>query len=283
VVITLNKNIKNNGITVINYSNNRYTNAQILNTKSALKIGGFKKVISYSPIDIDSAFWKRNSKILQQTKGGGYWLWKSYFIKMGLSEINEGEYLFYCDSGSRFIESIDKLVDSFDDKFGIMPFELQSKEKHWTKRDCFILLKCDEFDIIESKQILATFSLWKKTDFSIKFVEEWLQYAQDERILTDIDNELGFPNYQNFVEHRHDQSIFSLLIKKYKLKAYRDPSQFGNNYRDLYLDSKYPQILISTRQMNITCFEYLKKKLRPYINIKLRNFYLNYIKSRIGF
>lgn len=282
-MITLNKNSRNYGITLINYSNERYTKAQKINTISALKIGGFKKVISYSQNDIDVDFWNKNKEILQQTKGGGYWLWKSYFIKKGLLEIKEGEYLFYCDSGSRFIGSIDKLIESFDDNFDIMPFELQAIEKYWTKRDCFKLLECDEFNIIESKQILATFSLWKKTQFSMRFVEEWLHYAQDERILTDIDNILGFPNYDGFVEHRHDQSIYSILTKKNKLKVYRDPSQFGNNYKDLYLDSTYPQVLLSTRQMNITYFEYIKKKLRPFLHSKFRLFYRSQLKNKIGF
>jgi hypothetical protein len=281
MVITLNKNIKNNGITLINYSNERYTKAQKINTKSAIKNGGFKKVISYSQSDIDVDFCDKNIKIFDYQRGGGYWLWKSYLIKKTLSEMGEGEYLFYCDSGSHFIQSIDELINSFDTTFDIMPFEIQTLEKHWTKRDCFQLMGCDEFKIIESKQILSGFSLWKKTKFAMKFVEEWLNYSKDERIVTDIDNVLRLPNYDGFVEHRHDQSIFSLLAKKYKLKVYCDPSQFGNNYKHLYPDSKYPQLLISTRQMNISFFEYIKKKLRPYMSAKFRHFYLSQIKTKL--
>lgn len=279
MIVTYNKRKNSNGITLINYSNERYTNAQKINTKSALKIGGFKKVISYSPIDIDIDFLNKNIKIFSHQRGGGYWLWKAYIIKKTLSEMAEGEYLFYCDSGSHFIHTVDELINSFDTSFDIMPFELQAIENHWTKRDCFQLMECDNAEVIDYKQRLGGYSLWKKTDFSMKFVEEWLYYGQDERILIDIDNQMGLPNYLGFVAHRHDQSIFSILTKKYKIKAYRDPSQHGNNFIDLYPDSKYPQVLISTRQMNVTFFEYIKKSLRPYLSLRLRNFYLDHVKK----
>ena len=34
---------------------------------------------------------------------------------------------------------------------------------------------------------------------------------------SDIDNVMGKPNYKEFIDHRHDQSIFSVLTKKYNL------------------------------------------------------------------
>ncbi len=279
MIVQYNKKNNNNGITLINYSNERYTKAQKINSKSALKIAGFKKVISYSPVDIDVEFLDKNKKMFSHQRGGGYWLWKAYIIKKTLSEMEDGAYLFYCDSGSHFVHSTDELIHSFDPTFDIMPFEIQTFEKHWTKRDCFQLMGCDESRIFESKQIWSGFSLWKKTAFTMKFVEEWLSYSKDERVVTDIENVLELPNYDGFVEHRHDQSIFSLLLKKYEIKVYRDPSQHGNNVVDLYPDSKYPQILISTRQMNITFFEYIKKSLRPYLSLRLRNFYLEHVKK----
>ncbi|MWB94514.1 hypothetical protein GON26_09070 [Flavobacterium sp. GA093] len=126
-------------------------------------------------------------------------------------------------------------------------------------------MDCDNSKTIDSKQRLAGFSLWRKSDFTIKFLDEWLNFAQDERILMDEVNQLGFPNYEDFIEHRHDQSIFSLLTKKYDLKAYRDPSQFGNKFCELYSMSNYPQILVSTRQRNISLYKLLKKVIKAYL------------------
>jgi hypothetical protein len=139
-------------------------------------------------------------------------------------------------------------------------------------------MECDYEEIIESKQRLGGFSLWKKTPLSQKFIDEWLKYAKDERILTDVDNTLEHTNYEGFVEHRHDQSIFSLLSKKYNITSYRDPSQFGNSFIELYSNSQYNQFITLTRQMNVSWFEYLKKKVRPYFSDQSRKIYRNKVK-----
>jgi hypothetical protein len=67
----------------------------------------------------------------------------------------------------------------------------------------------------------------RKNDFVINFINEWLHYAKDYRIITDSANECGLPNYPEFVDHRHDQSILSLLGGKYKIKNIPDVSQYG--------------------------------------------------------
>lgn len=262
-------------IILINYSNKFYTRAQIKNTKSAIKLGCFKKVISYCPDDIDDHFFEANKEILESERGGGYWLWKPYFIKKSLLAISDGDFLFYCDSGSRFINSVAGLMNFVKStNQDIVPFENQTIESQYTKRDCFVLTNTDEEMFVKTKQRLATFSVWKKSEAVLKFLDDWLFFAQDKRIITDLENKCGYSNYVGFIDHRHDQSLFSLLTKKYDLTAYRDPSQYGNMYTELYPTSNYSQLLISTRQKNISMFEFLKKKIRPFIPVILRKTYL---------
>ena len=52
---------------------------------------------------------------------------------------------------------------------------------------------------------------------------EWLAYAMDPRILTDIPNQMGKPNHSGFKENRHDQTVISLLSKKWQLDDFRNP------------------------------------------------------------
>ena len=66
------------------------------------------------------------------------------------------------------------------------------------------------------------------------FVTQWLAYAQDSRAITDDANALGAPNYKDFHENRHDQSILSLLAKKWNLTTYPDPSQSGDGQNRPY-------------------------------------------------
>jgi len=60
------------------------------------------------------------------------------------------------------------------------------------------------------------------------FVANWLTFASDPRAVTDQPNELG-ENLPGFKDHRHDQSVFSLLCKKWDVYAGTDPSQHGMN------------------------------------------------------
>ena len=81
----------------------------------------------------------------------------------------------------------------------------------WTKRDALLLLDADRPSITRRPLVQATWSLWRKTPAAIDFVGRWLAACTEPRILTDIPNTLGQPNYPDFQDHRHDQSILSLL------------------------------------------------------------------------
>lgn len=82
------------------------------------------------------------------------------------------------------------------------------------------------------------------------FFQEVLHYAQDIRIISDRPNTMGKDNYPDFVDHRHDQSVISLISKKRGIKKFRDPSQYGiiNHYpKEVEKRSAYPQIIDSHR------------------------------------
>jgi hypothetical protein len=254
-------------VVLINYADDLFIKSQKKNSKTGKKNGLFDEIISYHPKDIDNDFRKKNRDILTQKRGGGFWLWKPYFIKKTLETLKNGDFLFYCDSGSYFINSISEIILlSIDKKQDVIPFELIHFEKEWTKRDAFVLMDCDTEKYFETKQRLASFVLIRKSETSMNFVNQWLDYAQDERILTDRENQCGFENYLEFKQHRHDQSIFSLLTKKFEFKAYRDPSEYGNSLEESYPDSKYKQFIVHTRERNYSLY----KLINMYIDSKYR-------------
>ena len=94
-------------------------------------------------------------------------------------------------------------------------FKLAYREKRYTKRDAFILLGADMPFYTDTNQYMGGIQIYKKSKYTEKFLEELLYYCQDKRIITDEPNTLGHKNYKEFIEHRHDQSILSILIKKY--------------------------------------------------------------------
>ncbi len=249
-------------ITAINYADRQFRNAQKLNTQTAL-LHGADSVIEYTGSDIDNEFYQRNKAILDQKRGNGYWLWKPYIIQKSLEQMKTGEYLIYSDAGSCYINDIEGLIESMQsERAEIMLFTLPNQylEKFWSKRDAFILMGCDSEEYYDTPQRLAGFLLMKKSDAVYRFIQEWLEWAQDFRIITDQENCMQRENYPGFRENRHDQTVLSLLSKKHQLTAFRDPScAVSDNDRDVLERSRYPQIFDLHRMPNVCTVEEIWK------------------------
>lgn len=213
-----------------NYAHNRFLNSQERCTKTGMEVGGFDKAYQFRIDDIDVEFRDKNSAILNQPRGAGYWLWKYYFAVKLLNDdsIKEGDYIFYADAGSHFIDKIDHLIDVMErDGTSLMTFRQNHLAYIWTKRDMFLLMDADTPKFTHTAQRVGGWFLFKKNELTKKFFQECLTYSCDARILTDMPNQLGQPNYSGFRDHRHDESLISIMSKKYDLFPYRNPSQHG--------------------------------------------------------
>jgi hypothetical protein len=203
-------------ITLVNFADKSFRNKQKWNTFSAKLFGRFDQVLEYNFSDIDEEIVSVNKESLKyRNKGAGNYFWKPYIVEKALNKINEGDYLMYADSGTFFLKSVLPIVKYMENKNkDILCFRLPLIEKQWTKRDAFLLMDCDLEKYTDSSQTLATFFLVKKTKKAIDFISSYKKYCFDSRILSDDPNVLGKENYQGFIEHRHDQSVLSLLSKK---------------------------------------------------------------------
>lgn len=210
------------------YSTGNYEKARKYNVKMAYRKGKVDKVFEYCEDDLSEEFKEKNKRILSCKRGAGYWVWKPYAVDKALTELEEGDYLFYCDGGAFVTKDLHILVEFMKrEETDILFFNLSATEKQWTKRDVFLALSCDDGAYTDTPQRCATYFLIKKTDRSEQFVKEWLQYAQIYELISDEDNVLyGQDNYDGFCDNRHDQSILSVLSKRYGYPAYADISQF---------------------------------------------------------
>jgi hypothetical protein len=221
-------------IHLVNYADKTHLLSQQKNSHLAIKVGGFDNIFSFGRSDIDPIFVEKNKNILNENRGAGFWMWKPYVIRKALDLIEENEILFYSDSGIDFISNINELLPILDTTAEkLLLFELGSDHpnKRWIKKDCFVLMNADTEEYANKPQILASYIIMRKNNFTISFIDKWLQYAQDYRIITDAPNECGLSNYPEFVDHRHDQSILSLLAYQHNIKAIPDISQYGENRR----------------------------------------------------
>lgn len=227
---------------MISYANKPFFQSQKKLAKSAL-CNGVDKVVMYSDLWVRSQklFYNSNKIILNQKRGNGYWLWKPYIILDALNNIDEDDILIYADSGVEFLKEVTPLVHLLNQN-GILLFKNNEHLNFtWTKRDCFILMSCDSSRFHFGPQISASCIMVKKNKLVLKILNEWLYYATNEKIITDEENVSGYSNLLGFIDHRHDQSILSLLSIKYQIELFRDPSQWGNHYKlsEYYEDGEY--------------------------------------------
>ena len=145
---------------------------------------------------------------------------------MGLAALAENprDTIIYCDVGKAspimFTALITPLVEWCYRHGGILPGTyIPDLQGHYTKRDCFHLMGCDEPRFWQSRQVLATWSIWHGSP-AADFVAEWLAYCRDRRCLTDDPSECRLPELPGFVGHRHDQSILTNLCTKDGIDAY---------------------------------------------------------------
>ncbi|BDA59918.1 hypothetical protein [Shewanella xiamenensis] len=236
----------------INYSDERFKRKQQFSAFMAKLIGGFDKVIEYSSVDIDKSYYEKNKLILDSERGGGYWLWKPYLINKTLKCMQDGDYLFYCDSGAYFIKSVNEIVENMESSSeDIAVFQLPLAECEFTNKYTRNFFNYDESDPIN--QILGGYICIKKSQDSVRFIEQYQQFCENADLVTDkntLDGEL----------HRHDQSILSLLAKRHKIKPFRDPSDYGEFPKRYYrygfqfvnndIRGSYPTLILSNRKEN---------------------------------
>ena len=96
-------------IIAANYADRRFRRAQRLNSKTARQWGA-DCVIEYTAEDIDPAFRAANKEILDNPRGGGYYLWKPYVFYKAYQELGDRDYLIYTDAGSVYVDEIRKLI-----------------------------------------------------------------------------------------------------------------------------------------------------------------------------
>ena len=232
-----------------NYSNNDsncgYFNAQKLNSQTAKDIGGFDESVNHNLGSLSKEFLQKHQQHFLYTRGAGYWVWKPYIILNYVKNMNEDDILMYTDSGCHFIHNATPLFNILEQSINkVLVFNLAHEEKDWTKRDCFKKLNCDTQEYADSKQIMSTFFMCKKNDFSINILEQWYEQISDfHMVADDFVSPSVEKNYDSFKEHRHDQSLLSLVSKINKVDTLEDITEWGDPIK-----RGIPQIIRHTRK-----------------------------------
>jgi hypothetical protein len=158
-------------------------------------------------------------------KGSGMWLWKPYIIYKQLSNLNNGDYLVYCDPGGSIsknpilkcwsknkIKQYLNLINT--NNYGTISFQNGFPEYKTTKYEVFEYFNIQNninFYIKEGR--ISNLHFIKKCDYTIDLYSTWWNIAKTCPLLFD-DCICRSIIVNGFVETRNEQSIWSLLCKK---------------------------------------------------------------------
>ena len=131
-------------------------------------------------------------------------------------QIDYGDIILWIDSNHVFQDTPKPIIDWVNsyDIFARDHFRTIYKNKQWTHRTTFVNMKCDEKKYWNAPQMQCNIIALLKNDFTMKFIKEFMDYSLDYNTMFGIGDYTDFPE---FVTNRKEQSIFSILIKKYNI------------------------------------------------------------------
>ncbi len=213
--------MKNNKIYCISYASNFFT-GRIKGFVNEIKTFNlFDDFKVYTPEDLSFNFLNKFDQVMKLPRGGGYWIWKPYIIKQYMESMNEGDVLFYTDIGCSFNKTpeSEKTFNFYLDNIAennFLRFVSNYKELEFTNSktiDFFSNKYNIKFNkLANSKHLIASIMGFKKCKHTVMFLDEIMNCLEEDcNIITDEYNNMN--KNPNFKDHRHDQSLFSLLYK----------------------------------------------------------------------
>lgn len=196
-----------------------------------------------SPFD---SFAILNLSTLIEKRGAGYWLWKPYAIAMHMAGLSNGDILIYSDAGVKWIADPRHIIDAMDQDLFL--FSNGHQHVHWCKGDVIYGI-CSSHVPDAQQQAQASVIFIRVSDFSRKFIKEWLLWCQMPGFIDDSPSVL--PNHPEFAEHRHDQAILTCLAIKYGIKLHWWPDHLWyESQRHRWPDDAYPLMFEHHRKRN---------------------------------
>lgn len=186
--------------------------------------------------------------IKNSPRGYGYWIWKPFIIRETLRNLPKNWNLAYLDGGcvlnntpaAKFrFEKYKKYAVSnsiWATELVARPGE-DFRNKSWCKADALRYLKSTS-EIEEMAQVQAGILLISNDAVSRELVERWWHAAISDsyRYLDDSPSDIS--NGETFIEHRHDQALFSILYRQFGLKPVPDETWFPGRWHTV--GSGYP-------------------------------------------
>ena len=203
----------------VSFVDSRYEKVARRLRAQAARFSNIDHCITFSEKDLEQDFVGTFEDVLKPSvRGFGFYAWKPQVIAQAMRKAVDGDIVLYVDGGSHLNYRGARRLDSYiqlvsESQLGVLAFQTQWSEKDWSKGDVIDFFQVRSSpQILLSGQIAATFIVFKVSEASKSFVESWIETFSENFALID-DSPSVSPNLEGFRQHRHDQSIFSLMAK----------------------------------------------------------------------
>ena len=197
-------------------------------------MGMFNGFKPYDETMLDSDFRSRfESKLRDDVRGFGYWCWKPQVALQALAKMRDGDVLLYLDAGChlnpRGKQRLEEYVAALTPEIPILAFKYNNASQDtvlhargapnwtnedWTKEDLFVALGVEPGAPLRIDQTYhATTFMLLNGPTARQFLTDWIEVFEKNWAMID-DTPSHIANAPNFQEHRHDQSIFSILCSR---------------------------------------------------------------------
>jgi len=203
----------------LTFGNKKYHKALDRISKQINECGFFNRKYFFNEFTLSRLpNYKQIIPFLRFRRGYGFWIWKIFLINYILSTLETNDILVYADTGcyieKNYIFELENLINQLvNEKYDNIAFQLSFIEKEWTKMDTINALDGNLPEIIETGQLVGGIQIIKKTPETIELYRKIYKSCLNLHLLDDSSSKS--PNYPGFNEHRHDQSIASILRKKH--------------------------------------------------------------------
>lgn len=222
--------MKKQKIHLICYSNTLFKKSQDRLAEEAASTKWFDTITKYDETLLSLEFKSTFENILNQKRGGGYWIWKFDIISKKMSEIDDNDIVIYIDSGCSInkngLERLNDYIDMVNNNItGTISFQTPHIEKTYTIMEIFKFFNIvEDKKITDSGQYMATVIIMRKCPASREIISNCINCLKINKLLiTDYYNK----NQEDyFKDARHDQSILSVIRKMYDTVVINDETYF---------------------------------------------------------
>ena len=216
----------------LTFADSRMSRALERINQQAINMGVYDYIVISNENNLNLNFREKFKKYLKpEFRGFGYWTWKAQIILQTLEQMADGDLLQYTDAGCHLNPNGRNKLDEYftkthNSKSGIVAFQAipptfhnkkiklpDLQESKWCKGDLIDALGVRlKLEVMNTQSIGATIIFIKKCDESVRLIKRWLSIYENNISLID-NSKSKSEDPIGFVEHRHDQSIFSILAK----------------------------------------------------------------------